>query len=547
MSDSELLQAFVERRDEDAFRRLVERYVGVVYGAARRQVHDAHLAEDVTQAVFVMLAAKAPSIDPRVLGGWLVKAARYAAQASARSEIRRKQREQRAAMMRSESAQEESAAAVIDAPEAHLDEGLSRLGEKDRTAITLRYLQNKPVREVAAAMGVSEDAASKRLSRAVAKLREFLARRRGSQVTPMILVGMLGEQARIVAPQGLAAAATQAGLSGAAGGSVALIAKNALAIMSWKLIGLAATVMIVFATAIGAALVGNHLMNKPAVAREVQVGEPSLAPAAATTRPVRVGVYLSFQTATGAGPSGATRGWNAQVHNLKDIKGGEGLELVPLVEPGTADKDEVARRLRFHFRGAEPMNVTDAAALRKLDVIVVNAVCHPMPEALEAVEAAVTEGTGLVVRQCFGGCDPGYQDARVARLRGLARGQQASVREGNQVECEVVAAHPLLGSLAAVGKTVTLRATGGFGEFADGAVPLIRVKSMENMGEPHGRAYREDTRRDFYPLYVARLGKGRIVSCSFGNWIDTPVELQEATGGKFTQRAVLWAAGREIP
>src|SRR4051794_4579515 len=107
-SDQDLLRAFASDGDEEAFRRIVERYLGVVHAAARRQVHgDAHLADDVTQAVFIMLATKARAPrgpggagglrDGTVLAGWLITAARLAAKAAVRGEMRRKRREQRVA------------------------------------------------------------------------------------------------------------------------------------------------------------------------------------------------------------------------------------------------------------------------------------------------------------------------------------------------------------------------------------------------------------------------------------------------------------------
>src|SRR4051794_2275115 len=107
--DTLLLRAFVDRRDEAAFATLVSRYVDVVYAAARRQLRDEHLADDVTQAVFILLAQRANRVrGGDVLAGWLVSCARLCAKAAARGEARRKQREKKAAAMRPETATRDS-------------------------------------------------------------------------------------------------------------------------------------------------------------------------------------------------------------------------------------------------------------------------------------------------------------------------------------------------------------------------------------------------------------------------------------------------------
>lgn len=76
MTDDELLQQFDQSRCSSAFDELVRRHLDWVYSAALRRTKDAHLAEDVTQATFLVLAQKAGSIRERVLAAWLFQVAR---------------------------------------------------------------------------------------------------------------------------------------------------------------------------------------------------------------------------------------------------------------------------------------------------------------------------------------------------------------------------------------------------------------------------------------------------------------------------------------
>src|SRR2546430_8781626 len=99
LSDVDDLLAFVRHRDGDAFGRLVESYADVVFATARRQVGSHEAAEDVTQAVFMLLARKAHSIQPRYLAGWLIKTTRLVALESLRRESRRRRYEKEAAAM----------------------------------------------------------------------------------------------------------------------------------------------------------------------------------------------------------------------------------------------------------------------------------------------------------------------------------------------------------------------------------------------------------------------------------------------------------------
>ena len=175
-SDSELLRDYAERRSDAAFAELVRRHIDLVYSAARRMVCDPHLAEDVTQSVFVALAQNAQHLVERtVLSGWLHRTARNIAAQTVRTDVRRRAREQEAAAMNELLAPEPDFAWEQVSP--HLDAALASLSEADSDALMLRYFERRSAREMAQTLGTSEEAAQKRVNRAVERLREFFARR----------------------------------------------------------------------------------------------------------------------------------------------------------------------------------------------------------------------------------------------------------------------------------------------------------------------------------------------------------------------------------
>lgn len=208
-SDLQLLCSYVERRSEAAFAELVHRHIDFVHSAAIRMVNDPHLAKDVTQGVFIALAKDAGKLKRHpVLSGWIHRTTRNIASNTVRSEVRRRTREKEAATMHQYP--ETDAAWEEIAP--HLDAALSELAEQDRDAVLLRYFENKPAHEMAAILGISAEAAQKRVSRAIDRLRENFAKR-GVTAGAAGLAGAISANAVQAAPVGLAATYSIAALT----------------------------------------------------------------------------------------------------------------------------------------------------------------------------------------------------------------------------------------------------------------------------------------------------------------------------------------------
>ncbi|PYJ86701.1 MAG: hypothetical protein DME22_04305 [Verrucomicrobia bacterium] len=206
-SDLDLLQQYTRQRSEEAFAALVRRHLNLVYSAALRQVRSPPLAEEIAQSVFADLARNAHKLKPdTVLTAWLYQVTRRTAVDVIRRESRRQLREQIATEMNAMNLQADSGTGfqpVWADIEPLLDEAMESLDETDRTAVLLRYFENKSLREVGQTLGTSEDAAQKRVSRAVERLREFFSKR-GVPVGASGLVVVLSANAVQAAPVGLA-------------------------------------------------------------------------------------------------------------------------------------------------------------------------------------------------------------------------------------------------------------------------------------------------------------------------------------------------------
>ena len=238
-TDIALLQDYALRNSEEAFATLVQRHIRLVYSVALRQLGNAHQAEEVTQAVFIILARKAAGFrHGTMLTSWLYQTARLTTANFLRSERRRQHREQEAHMQ--SEIRESHAESAWQGLAPLLDEAMGHLGAKERNAILLRYFEGRTFSEVAVALDSNETAVQKRISRAVGKLQAFFARR-GVKVSAGILIGAISANSLQAASASLtasvAAAATAKGAT--ASSSTLALSKGTLKLMAWAKVKMA--------------------------------------------------------------------------------------------------------------------------------------------------------------------------------------------------------------------------------------------------------------------------------------------------------------------
>ena len=264
-SDFELLIEHCAGSPE-AFTELVHRHVDMVYSAALRQVRDAHLADDVTQAVFLLLWQKAASLRPdTILPGWLHRTTRYCAANAMRLGMIRQRHERRAASMKPDEISSALSTATENAElAAALDQAVAKLSPADREAVVLRFFAGKNADDIAAVLHVSPDAARKRIERAVVKLQKILSGLGVSTSAPS-LISFLVNRCVVHSPPQIAAsicttlAVASAGSAVAGTGAAGIIAKGALVAMSAKSQWIAiAAVILLFIGGTSAVVAWNH-------------------------------------------------------------------------------------------------------------------------------------------------------------------------------------------------------------------------------------------------------------------------------------------------
>jgi RNA polymerase sigma factor (sigma-70 family) len=233
INDIELLREYATRGSETAFETLVSRHVRFVYSAALRQVCDPHLAEEISQAVFIILAKKAGRIHEKtVLSGWLFKTTRFVALTQTRGIARRHQYEKEVQLQTEAQTHEPDSTWQQMAP--LLDEALAQLGPKDRQAVLLRFFENKSLGEVGGSLGTGEDTARMRISRALEKLRRYFLKR-GVVATATVIADVISVNSVHAAPATLAKSITAVAMTKgvAASGSTLTLIKGALKLMAW--------------------------------------------------------------------------------------------------------------------------------------------------------------------------------------------------------------------------------------------------------------------------------------------------------------------------
>ena len=233
MTDHELLAEHVSGTSSEAFTELVRRHLPLVLSTARRRLSAPDQADDVAQQVFTLLARKARTLPPDViLSGWLYRTTCLVAGEQNRSDHRRRQREHHSVTAMNEGQSESDSDTTWREIQPLLDEAMTCLTERDRDAVVLRFFEGRSLKDVGEALGISPDAAQKRLSRSLDRLRESLARQHRI-VTPASLAAAITAGAIEVTPTStqaatIAATALSAASSGISLGTTSLIAMSTL-------------------------------------------------------------------------------------------------------------------------------------------------------------------------------------------------------------------------------------------------------------------------------------------------------------------------------
>lgn len=345
------LREYAATGSRQALGRIAGRYLDFVYGVARREVGDAHLAEDVSQAVFLVLTRKASRIRPPALSSWLFMTTRNISANARTMATRRRFHERQAASLMGEHVMTENTES--DQVQLHLNAALAAQSEPDRGIVLMRFMQGMEVNQIGQALGLTESTARKRLERAVERLRKFMAGR--GVALSAAGIGMIVSGTSQAAPASLTAAVA----GGTAASAATALANATVASVIWTQLKIAA----VFLLALG--LIGGAwkiVMRQAIISQLPLVASPptTSASVAADEKPVGTVTYGGIVLDTQGNPVPSVRVWSefvatdpekskaVEIETVTDANGKFAFSPLPaLVEITTRSSDWSQRYFRF--------------------------------------------------------------------------------------------------------------------------------------------------------------------------------------------------------
>lgn len=258
-ADSNLLRAWIDRRDAEAFGEIVRRYAGLVYGSALRILANSPDAEDVSQECFLALAGT-DGPAPRSLPAWLHAVATRQALKRIRSDRTRERRERAHAKRAPEHVDP-----AWEEIKSYVDEAIEDLPEDLRYAVTAHFLLQRTHRTIARELGVTRQAVSYRIGKGVEEIRRGL-KRRGISAPAALLGTLLGAHAHAAAPSELSASLGKLAIAGTTGRGVAAAQVSStlrIPVLTWSALAL------VTITLAGASIMMLRREEAPAIASPV--------------------------------------------------------------------------------------------------------------------------------------------------------------------------------------------------------------------------------------------------------------------------------------